>query len=498
MNIHPVILCGGSGTRLWPLSRADAPKQFIRIFGDAEPTLFEAALGRLRPEDGFQRPVIVSNEDYRFKVQEGLENAGAVPEVILLEPSPRNTAAAVAAAAAALVSIDPDAIMAVMPSDHVVRNPDMFVDAVRGAARHAADGRLVLLGVTPTEPHTGYGYIRPGMMLGEGPVCAVTEFREKPKREVAEGYLASGDYLWNAGFFIMRAATYLDELGRFEPAIRDGAVAAVREARADLGFYRLDPAAFGSCPSISVDCAVMERTALAAVAPVALKWNDVGSWSSVADVSEVDRDGNVVIGDALLAETTNSIVHAPDRLVATIGLNNVMIVSAGDAVLVADRERGQEVAGLVSTLKRMQRPEAFVHLRQHRPWGFFQRLSIGPRFQVKLLHVKPGGKLSLQMHHHRSEHWVVVRGTARVTVEHTERYLRENESVYISATEWHRLENTGKEPLELVEVQIGSYLGEDDIVRSNDVYNREALEKAAAFTDVAAGVMAAPPPERER
>jgi len=482
MNIYPVILCGGSGSRLWPLSRADAPKQFVHVFGEHEPTLFEKTVSRLRIEDGFQRPLIVSSEDYRFRVLEGLENAGVAPELILLEPIARNTAAAIAAAAAVISRIDPAAVMAVMPSDHIVHDVGALAECVRAAALTAAAGRIVMIGVRPSEPHTGYGYVKPGAALpGSDVAREVVEFVEKPKLELARQFLASGEHLWNGGFFIMQASTYLQELARLEPAIHANAVAAVREAREDLGFYRLERTAFGRCPSVSIDCAIMGRTPLAAVVEAELGWSDVGSWSSIASAGAPDADGNVAMGDALLAATVNSLVYTDDRLVATLGLDNIMVISSGDAVLVADRRCAQDVGGLVTQLKQTQRPEAYVHLRQHRPWGFFQSLAKGNRFQVKVLHVKPGGKLSLQMHHHRSEHWVVVRGTARITVGTEPRYLREGESAYIAATEWHRLENPGTEPLDVIEVQIGCYLGEDDIVRSSDVYNREAFEPAAPF-----------------
>lgn len=482
MNIYPVILCGGSGTRLWPLSRRDAPKQFVHLFGEDEPTLFESTVARLRVEDGFQRPVIVSREDYRFRVLEGLENADVVPEVVLLEPSARNTAAAIAAAAAVLSRMDPTAVMAVMPSDHIVRDIGGLAQTVRTAAVAAAAGRIVLIGIRPSEPHTGYGYVKPGAVLPCS--CAareVVEFVEKPKLELARQFLASGEHLWNGGFFIMQASVYLQELARLEPATHEGALAAVRDAREDLGFYRLERAAFERCPPVSIDCAIMGRTPLAAVVEAELGWSDVGSWSSIAGAGAPDKDGNVVMGDVLLAATVNSLVHTDDRLVATLGLDNVMVISSGDALLVADRSCAQDVGGVVALLKQRQRPEAYVHLRQHRPWGFFKSLANGNRFQVKVLHVKPGGKLSLQMHHHRSEHWVVVRGTARITVGTEPRYLREGESAYIGATEWHRLENPGTEPLDVIEVQIGSYLGEDDIVRGSDVYNRQSSEKPAPF-----------------
>lgn len=483
MNIYPVILCGGSGTRLWPLSRGEAPKQFIDLFGAGEGTLFERTLGRLSPADGFQPPVVVSNEAYRFQVAEGLDTVGVTPKAVLLEPVARNTAPAVAAAASVLVADDPDAIMAVMPSDHMVARVDEFVAAVKLAAEAATEGRIVLLGVKPDQPHEGYGYIRVGEPISGGAVRRVASFHEKPKRDVAEGFLASGDYLWNGGFFIMKAATLLEEVRRLEPEIVAAVDAALTGAGGDVT-RTLESAAMAACPSISIDYAVMERTSAAAVVAIDVGWSDIGSWTALVDIGAADASGNVAIGDTLMENTTNTLVHAPDRLVATIGLDNVMVVSTGDAVLVADRAQAQGVASIVAALKDAGRPEAHVHLKQHRPWGSFERLAIGDRFQVKRLTVKPGGKLSLQMHYHRSEHWVVVRGTARVTVDTTEQYLRENESVYISATQWHRLENPGKQTLELIEVQIGSYVGEDDIVRSDDIYAREARDAPKTYVNV--------------
>lgn len=483
MNIYPVILCGGSGARLWPLSRGEAPKQFIELFGEGQGTLFERTLTRLSSAEGFRAPIVVSSEAYRFQVAEGLEKVGVTPEAVLLEPLARNTAPAVIAAATLLAASDPDAVLAVMPSDHVVGDVGAFVAAVKNAAETAADGRIVLLGVKPTSPHEGYGYIRVGEPLAAGGEARnVVSFHEKPQRSVAEGFLASGDYLWNGGFVIARAATLIEEARRLEPQIADAVSAALKDG---AGATRmLDAAAMADCPSISLDYAVLERTAAAAVIGIDVGWSDIGSWAALADIGEADADGNVTTGDALMERTTNTLVHAPDRLVATLGLDNVMVVSTGDAVLVADRAQAMGVAALVSALKASGRPEAHVHLKQHRPWGSFERLAIGDRFQVKRLTVKPGGKLSLQMHYHRSEHWVVVRGTARVTVDQTEQYLRENESVYISATQWHRLENPGKQALELIEVQIGSYVGEDDIVRSDDIYARESRDKPKDYVNV--------------
>jgi mannose-1-phosphate guanylyltransferase/mannose-6-phosphate isomerase len=385
----------------------------------------------------------------------------------------RNTAPAVAVAALLVEGRDPDAILAVMPSDHVIRDERRFAGAVRHAAEIAAAGKLVLFGITPSAPHTGYGYIKRGEPLaGFDGAFAVAAFTEKPDRQTAERYLAAGGHDWNSGIFVLGARAFLAELERFEPAILAAARSALAGARDDLGFLRLDAQAFAAAPAISVDYAVMERTGRAAVVPIDVGWSDVGSWSSLWELSARDADGNAVRGDALLEATRNCYVFSDKSLVAAMGVSDLVIVDTPDALLVADRTKAQDVGTLVARLKEAGRKEHESQVRNHRPWGYFETLSAGPRFQVKLLHVRPGGKLSLQMHHHRSEHWVVVHGTAKVTVGDEERLIYENQSVYIVATQWHRLENPGKTPLELIEVQIGSYLGEDDIVRSDDIYRR--------------------------
>jgi mannose-1-phosphate guanylyltransferase/mannose-6-phosphate isomerase len=476
-TIQPVILSGGAGTRLWPLSRARFPKQFIR-FSQVQPDSFlAAALTRLGVDDGFVPPMVVCNNDHRFLVKDEAERAGVHPSAVVLEPTARNTAPAVAVAALIAERNDPDAVIAVMPSDHVIRDVPGFVAAVRKAGEIAATGRLVLFGIRPSEPHTGYGYIQRGKPLpGFDGAYAVAGFTEKPSRGTAEEYIAAGSYDWNSGIFVLSARTFLAELERLQPAVLEAARGALAGAQDDLGFLRLDGRSFERAPSISVDYAVMERTALAAVVPIDVGWSDVGSWSSLWELSPHDQDGNAVHGDAVLEATSNCYVLSERSLVATMGVSNLVIVDTPDAVLVADRSKAQDVGRLVARLKECRRTEHESHVRNYRPWGYFETLSLGPRFQVKLLHVKPGGKLSLQMHHHRSEHWVVVRGTAKVTVGERARLVHENESVYIVATEWHRLENPGRMPLELIEVQIGSYLGEDDIVRSEDVYNRAPEE----------------------
>jgi mannose-1-phosphate guanylyltransferase/mannose-6-phosphate isomerase len=476
-DIFPVILSGGSGTRLWPLSRAMYPKQFIRFSASQAVSFLAATLQRLKPEQGFRPPTIVCNADHRFLVQEEAANVGVTPREIVLEPMARNTASAIAVAALHVARENPAGILVVTPSDHVIQDEAAFLDAVRRAADVAAAGRLVLFGITPSGPHTGYGYIRRGAPLPQFPgVFNVEAFTEKPDEETAKGYLAAGTYTWNSGIFVLGAKAFLDELRRLQPAILEAASEALAKATRDLGFLRLDPEAFAKAPSISVDYAVMERTDKAAVLPVEMGWSDVGSWSSLWEIGARDKDGNAIEGDALLEATTNTYVHSDRALVSTIGVKDLVIVDTPDALLVADRAKAQDVSRIVARLKKAGRKEHEQHLRSYRPWGFFETLNVGPRFQVKLLHVKPGGKLSMQMHHHRSEHWVVVHGTAKVTVGEQEKLVGENQSVYITATQWHRLENPGKTPLEMIEVQIGSYLGEDDIVRADDIYNRSPDE----------------------
>lgn len=476
--IYPVILSGGSGTRLWPLSRSMYPKQFIRFFNGQAKSFLGSTLKRLATSSGFEKPLLMCNNDHRFLVKEEVDASGLQARALILEPVARNTAAALAVAALHIAQENPSAVMVVMPSDHVIQDDARFVEAVRRAANVASTGRLVLFGIKPDEPHTGYGYIRQGGQLEAfgGAAYAVQAFVEKPDRKTAEQYLADGGYFWNSGIFVLHVRTFLDELNRLEPRIMEAARGGLAKAEEDLGFLRLDRTSFAASPSISIDYAVMEKTDLAAMLPIDVGWNDIGSWGSLWDVAPHDKDGNFVNGDSLLLDTHDSYIHSERSLVATIGVDNLIIVDTPDALLVADKSRSQEVSTIVSRLKQSNRKEQEQHLRNYRPWGFFETLSIGGRFQVKLLHVKPGGKLSMQMHHHRSEHWVVVQGTAKVVVGDTEKLVRENESVYIFATQWHRLENPGKVPLELIEVQIGTYLGEDDIVRTDDVYNRAAEE----------------------
>ncbi len=476
--IFPVILSGGSGTRLWPLSRSMYPKQFIKFFNGQDTTFLGATLSRLKTDAGFADPILLCNNDHRFLVREEIERAGITPRAIVLEPVARNTAPAIAVAALAALRENPGAILAVMPSDHVVKDEARFVEGIRRAAKVASTGRLVLFGIKPSEPHTGYGYIRQGAPLEgfNGGAYSVEAFYEKPDLATAEQYLAKGGYYWNSGIFVLSARTYLEEVARLEPKILEAARGALARATDDLGFLRLDKASFASSPNISIDYAVMEKTTAAAMLPLDVGWNDVGSWSSLWEIAPRDDKGNYIHGEAVLEDTNGCYVHSEKSIVSTIGLRDLVIIDTPDALLVADKSRTQDVSKIVQRLKLSNRKEQEQHLRNYRPWGYFETLNIGPRFQVKLLHVKPGGKLSMQMHHHRSEHWIVVQGTAKVVIGDIEKLVRENESVYIFATQWHRLENPGKVPVEIIEVQIGSYLGEDDIQRTDDIYHRAPEE----------------------
>lgn len=476
--ILPVVLSGGSGTRLWPLSRAMYPKQFVPGLNGEPSSLLTATLSRLAVKDGFHAPVVVCNNVHRFLVREHVAEAQVQPSVIILEPVGRNTAPAIAVAALHAAAQDPKTVLVVMPSDHVIGDTVIFCDAVTRAAACASEGRIVLFGIPPSAPHTGYGYIRKGAALsdGDGMAFAVERFFEKPDANTAARYVSDGNYLWNSGIFVFRADVFLSELGRHETAVLAAAQEALAGAVQDLGFLRLDADAFAEAPSVSVDCAVMERTDKAAVVPLDASWSDLGSWCSLWDNARRDAAGNSVHGNVLVEDTAGCYIRSEKALVSAIGVKDLVIVETADAILVADRARSQDVTQLVAQLKMGGRKEHEDHVRSYRPWGFFETLDVGPRFQVKLLHVVPGGILSMQMHHHRSEHWVVVKGTARVTIDGTERLVQENESVYIVATQWHRLENPGKVPLVLIEVQIGTYLGEDDVIRREDVYNREPDE----------------------
>ncbi|WP_299441493.1 mannose-1-phosphate guanylyltransferase/mannose-6-phosphate isomerase [uncultured Rhodospira sp.] len=468
--IHPVILSGGSGSRLWPMSRALYPKQFLPLAG--ADTMVQATARRV-VGPGFAPPLAICNEEHRFLLAEQLRAVGIAPGGILLEPEGRNTAPAATVAALAVAERDPDGVVLLMPSDHVIADVDAFHAAITAAAAAARHGHLVTFGITPERPETGYGYIRVGAPLdGLVGTRRVDRFVEKPDRATAETYLADGGYLWNGGLFAFTARAFLGEMERLHPETVDGARAALSEAREDLDFRRLNAEPFARTLAQSIDVAVMERTDLAAVVPVSMGWNDVGAWNALWDIAEHDEAGNVLQGDVLVSETRDCYVRSEGPLVATVGLTDAVVVATDDAVLVAPRERAEAVRDIVSRLKAEQRPEGHLHTTVYRPWGSFRGIDRGERFQVKQIMVRPGARLSLQMHHHRAEHWVVVEGTARVTRDGESVLLHENESTYIPLGVTHRLENPGKLPLRIIEVQSGPYLGEDDIVRFEDTYGR--------------------------
>ncbi|MCC4597112.1 mannose-1-phosphate guanylyltransferase/mannose-6-phosphate isomerase [Xanthomonas campestris pv. phormiicola] len=464
-DVLPIILSGGSGTRLWPLSRESYPKQFLPLVG--EHSMLQATWLRAAPVAG-HAPIVVANEEHRFVAAEQLQQIGVKPQSILLEPKGRNTAPAIAVAALEATRNGADPLLLVLPSDHVIRDEAAFQAAVQVAAAAAEQGKLVTFGIKPTAPETGYGYIKAG--AGNG-VSAVERFVEKPDLATAQGYLASGEYYWNSGMFLFRASRYLEELRRFQPAIADACTKAWDAATRDADFTRLDKDAFSASPSDSIDYAVMEKTADAVVVPLDANWNDVGSWSALLDVSPQDAQGNAHHGDVIEIDCRNTYAYG-SRLIAMVGLQDVVVVETDDAVLVGHRDRIQEVKQIVARIKASGRSEATWHRKVYRPWGAYDSIDNGQRFQVKRITVKPGATLSLQMHHHRAEHWIVVSGTAEVTRGEEVLLLTENQSTYIPLGVTHRLKNPGKLPLELIEVQSGSYLGEDDIVRFEDTYGR--------------------------
>jgi len=470
--IIPVILCGGSGTRLWPLSRKAYPKQFIDLTGSGRSMLQETWL-RLQGVPDLGAAVIMCNAENRFLVAQQMQDIGADLDAVILEPCAKNTAPAVTCAALHIAASNPDATMLVLPADHLITNEAALHESLLAASAAAEQSHLVTFGVVPTHAETGYGYICKTKSLAGLLASGIEEFVEKPDLVTAQQYLAGGNYLWNSGMFMFKAARYLEEIGEQAPKILDACKLAVDHARRDLDFTCLDDASFNACPEDSIDYAVMEKASARAVVDLDAGWSDVGSWSSLWDVKQKDSAGNVSIGDVVALDTSDSYVHSEHRLIATLGIHNAVIIETADAVLVADRERVQDVKAVVSQLKSSGRDEGTTHKIVYRPWGSYETICLSERFQVKKIIVTPGHKLSLQKHHHRAEHWIVVAGTAQVTCEDKVFTLSEDQSTYIPLGHKHRLENKGKIPLELIEVQTGSYLGEDDIVRYDDVYGRD-------------------------
>ncbi|WP_338463719.1 mannose-1-phosphate guanyltransferase [Franconibacter daqui] len=475
-TLYPVIMAGGSGSRLWPLSRVLYPKQFLCLKGEL--TMLQATIARL---NGVQceSPVVICNEQHRFIVAEQLRELNKLTENIILEPAGRNTAPAIALAALAAKrnSPDNDPLMLVLAADHVIQNEEAFRDAVRAAMPFAESGKLVTFGIVPDQPETGYGYIRRGEVVNpeqnvDAVAFSVAQFVEKPNLETARAYVNTGEYYWNSGMFLFRAGRYLEELNKYRPDILDACEKAMRAVDPDLDFIRVDEAAFLACPEESVDYAVMEKTADAVVVPMDAGWSDVGSWSSLWEISSRTPEGNVHHGDVISHNTENSYVYAESGLVTTVGVKDLVVVQTKDAVLIADRNHVQDVKKVVEQIKQDGRREHHIHREVYRPWGKYDSIDEGDRYQVKRITVKPGEGLSLQMHHHRAEHWIVVAGTAKVTINDEVTLLGENESIYIPLGATHCLENPGKIPLDLIEVRSGAYLEEDDVVRFADRYGR--------------------------
>ncbi len=494
MLLQPVILSGGSGTRLWPLSREAYPKQFLAL--TSEHTMLQETVRRLDGLDvehprraiGLLDPLVVCNDAHRFLVAEQFRVIGRNSAAIILEPKGRNTAPALTLAARAATRDGQDPVLLVMPADHTMRNEPGFRDAVADAFALAREGAVVTFGIVPSKPEVGYGYIRQGEPYGsediDGRAFRISGFVEKPDLQTAQDYLSSGDYLWNSGIFVLSASLWLGLIERFRPDIAQASARAYAEGSIEGHFHRLAPEAFAACPSDSIDYAVMERLARedavdlppAIVIPLNVGWSDVGAWSALWEVRTQDMAGNVLEGDAFVHEASNNLLFAHHRMIAAVGVHDLIVVETPDAVLVARKDRAQDVKAVTQFLQREERNELRHHQRVHRPWGTFESIGHGGRYQVKRLVVKPGEALSLQMHHHRAEHWVVVSGTARVTCDEKSYLLTENQSTYLPVGAKHRLENPGTIPLEIIEVQSGSYLGEDDIVRFEDVYNRGPKE----------------------
>lgn len=466
----PVIMAGGSGSRLWPLSRELMPKQFLTLHG--EQTMLQATLARLSGLNA-EFPLVICNEEHRFIAAEQLRQCNLLQHNIILEPVGRNTAPAIALATLTATQNGEDPLLLVLAADHVIQDPQAFQLAVHQAQQLAEQGQLVTFGIVATAAETGYGYIRRGLPY-QGNISAyqVDSFVEKPDRATAEQYLTSGEYYWNSGMFLFKASAFLAELRQYRPDILQACEQAMAKTEPDLDFIRVNKEAFAGCPAESIDYAVMEKTTKAMVVPLAAGWSDVGAWSSLWEISAKDAAGNVHQGDILQHNSQNNYVYAETGLIATVGLQDMVVIQTKDAVLVAAKDQVQDVKHIVQQLKQANRTEHHIHREVYRPWGKYDSIDQGNRYQVKRITVKPGEKLSIQMHHHRAEHWIVVHGTAKVTINQQEQLLTENQSVYIPIGAVHALENPGKIPLELIEVQSGAYLGEDDIIRFSDRYGR--------------------------
>ncbi len=468
--VYPVILSGGAGTRLWPMSRTLRPKQLLPLVSDR--TMLQETMLRVAGPD-FAPPIVVCNEEHRFMIAEQVRALGVTPKAIVLEPVPRNTAPAITVAALMAAEADDAAVMLVLPSDHVIEDETGFHAALATARAAAAAGAMVTFGIPPSRPETGYGYIKRGRPLAGAAGCfRIERFVEKPDRATAEGYLASGEYAWNSGMFVLPAGGYLHEVGRLEPELLERCREALAGAAADLDFLRLKCEPFAQAEAVSVDYAVMERTDKGAMVPADIGWSDVGSWSALWEIGDRDGSGNVTLGDVMTLDVRNSYIRGEGNLIAAIGVEDLVVVATDDVVLVVPRDRAQEVRDVVRELERAGRTEHYVHSKVFRPWGWYQTIDAGPRFHAKQICVNPGQALSMQMHFHRAEHWIIVSGTAKVTRNGKSFFVTENESTYIPHNVSHSLANPGRIPLRLIEVQTGAYLGEDDIVRFDDQYGR--------------------------
>jgi mannose-1-phosphate guanylyltransferase len=467
MKIIPVIMAGGSGTRLWPLSRGAYPKQFLKLVG--ETTMLQQTCERAQ-KFTTEAPIIICNEEHRFIASEQLRIIGIDNAKLILEPVGRNTAPAIALAAQS-ISAEENAIMVVLSADHYIENPSALSDAVLKAADTAAKGGMITFGITPTQPEIGYGYIKMSVNESSG-IYDVAKFVEKPNLETATTYFESGQYLWNSGMFVFSSQAYLQELSIQRPDIHSACTLAMNEASFDMSFIRPNKQHFESCPDESIDYAVMEKTTEAKVIPLTAGWSDIGAWSSLWDVSKKQAGNNAIEGDVIAIDSENCYIHSKEKLTAILGLDSIVVVDTKDALLVASKDRVQDIKKIVNQLKENHAPLTSTHREVYRPWGVYDSIDNGSRYQVKRITVKPGAKLSVQMHHHRAEHWIVVSGTAKVTINDNTKLVAENESVYIPIGAVHALENPGRIPLELIEVQSGGYLGEDDIVRFEDKYGR--------------------------